>query len=321
MSTGNLNPLPPGLVDPLHPTFPVQNLFPSEFLPLTTSDEEQQLWGLSPSNWDSRAGDTDAAAFASSSERDLKNAQVRNGQPTPPPYEDPPRRADASRRRREQELKTAAESLSPNLDGPLESGKRAKFLERNRLAASKCRLKKKEHTQKLEFLFKEESKKKELLLHDIARLKSELLTLKNEVLKHAQCGDEPIKLHLAQMVKRITDTDTDAGAGSMFSDISVHPENPTSSVYVPTATISASASGSGSGSGSGSVSVSASTTATSANTHVSFGFDDSMLAHAASAQAATNALEQHLRRTSDSLASESSYGFSADDTFDDLINV
>ena len=145
----------------------------------------------------------DSAAFANSAlERDLKNAQVRNGQPTPPPYDDQGRdlsldmMESASKRRRVREYKTAAASLSPDLDdAPHERAKRAKFLERNRLAASKCRQKKKEHTQRLECDFKEQSKKKEQLIAEIARLRSEILGLKNEVLKHAQCGDEPIKLH------------------------------------------------------------------------------------------------------------------------------
>lgn len=54
--------------------------------------------------------------------------------------------------------------------------------------------------------------KEELLVNKIARLRSEILGLKNELLRHAQCGDEPIKLHLAQMVKRITYDDTGLGA-------------------------------------------------------------------------------------------------------------
>lgn len=85
--------------------------------------------------------------------------------------------------------------------------KREKFLERNRLAASKCRQKKKEHTMLLESRFKEQSDKRERLNSEISRLRGEILALKNEVLRHAQCGDEPIKLHLAQMVKQIANKD------------------------------------------------------------------------------------------------------------------
>lgn len=87
--------------------------------------------------------------------------------------------------------------------------KREKFLERNRLAASKCRQKKKEHTMMLETQYKEQSDKKAALNYEISNLRGEILRLKNEVLRHAQCGDEPIKLHLAQMVKQIANKDRD----------------------------------------------------------------------------------------------------------------
>jgi hypothetical protein len=253
----------------------------------------------------------DSAAFANSAlERDLKNAQVRNGQPTPPPYDDQGRdlsldmMESASKRRRVREYKTAAASLSPDLDdAPHERAKRAKF-------ASKCRQKKKEHTQHLEFSFKEQSEKKEQLVAEIARLRSEILGLKNEVLKHAQCGDEPIKLHLAQMVKKITDKDGAPSAGALPESPVKIPDNPSVSVspLEPTpAPVTAS------------VSVSASAPAPTA---MSFGFDDPLQLEPAAA-AAAEAFEQQMRRESEaSLVSEGSYSFSAEDaSFDDLINV
>lgn len=322
MSTGNVNPpLPAGLTiaDPLgaiaSSPFTTANTFSGDFLTLPITGDEQ-LWGLSPisttmgAGWDTKA---DSAAFASSSlERDLKNAQVRNGQPTPPPYEDQHSREvsnlnalPASKRRRARESKTAAASLSPDLDDcPREErAKRAKFLERNRLAASKCRQKKKEHTQQLETRYKEQSEKKELLVGEIARLRSEILSLKNEVLKHAQCGDEPIKLHLAQMVKKITDTDGGTPAVPIDPPIQLPgyaPASPSDTAATPTATTAP---------------------APAASTAFSFGFDDPLQLEPTAA-AAADVFEQQLRRDSEaSMVSESSYAFSADETFDDLINV
>ncbi|KAJ5457829.1 hypothetical protein N7475_009217 [Penicillium sp. IBT 31633x] len=261
----------------------------------------------------------DSAAFANSAlERDLKNAQVRNGQPTPPPYDDQGRdlsgldmMESASKRRRVREYKTAAASLSPDLDdAPHERAKRAKFLERNRLAASKCRQKKKEHTQKLEYDYKEQSDKKEQLVAEISRLRSEVLGLKNEVLKHAQCGDEPIKLHLARMVKRITDNkDVPQPVLPEVSPIAV-PDNPSVSSLEPTpAPVTTAAA----------VPVSAASVAPAS---LSFGFDDPLQLEPAAA-AAAEAFEQQMRRESEaSMVSEGSYSFSAEDTsFDDLINV
>jgi hypothetical protein len=124
-----------------------------------------------------------------------------------------PDQTGSSKRRKVRDSKsfltTAASSSGADSDDhKQERVKREKFLERNRLAASKCRQKKKEHTMILETRYKEQSDKKEQLVAEIARLRSEILGLKNEVLKHAQCGDEPIKLHLAQMVKKITYNDT-----------------------------------------------------------------------------------------------------------------
>ncbi|CAG8122626.1 unnamed protein product [Penicillium olsonii] len=272
----------------------VDNLGPSSYafpdlIGIPIPDDEQ-LWGLSPVS--------PMADFAHSAlERDLKNAQVRNGQPTPPPYDDG--RLDlntASKRRRAHEYKLAADSLSPDLDdGPPDRAKRAKFLERNRLAASKCRQKKKEHTQQLEFSFKEQSEKKDNLMTEIAKLRSEILALKNEVLKHAQCGDEPIKVHLAQMVKKITDIDAPGSSDEPKLDRTVPSLNrtPAPAVAVP---VSAPA--------------------------LSFGFDDPMQLEPAAA-AAAEAFEQQMRREPEtSLISEGSYSFSSEDpTFDDLINV
>ncbi|KAJ5121423.1 uncharacterized protein N7515_009384 [Penicillium bovifimosum] len=316
MPSGLPSGLPTGIATDINlgPS-PFTSSFSGDFLGLSIPDDEQ-LWGLSPvspmgTGWDK----ADSAAFANSAlERDLKNAQVRNGQPTPPPYDDQGRDLSgmdvmetASKRRRVREYNTAAASLSPDLDdGPHDRVKRAKFLERNRLAASKCRQKKKEHTQKLETDYKEQSDKKEQLMAEISRLRSEVLGLKNEVLKHAQCGDEPIKLHLAQMVKKITDGDVPQPALPGPSPVPL-PDNGSVSPIDPTPVPVTSAA----------VPVSAS----QAPTSLSFGFDDPLPLEPA-AVAAAEAFEQQMRRESEaSLVSEGSYSFSEDPSFDDLINV
>ncbi|KAF5014827.1 hypothetical protein F66182_14053, partial [Fusarium sp. NRRL 66182] len=150
--------------------------------------------------------------------------------PTPPSSEGRSRNSSAdnnatgftyagiSKRRRLREHKPSiATTISSGADSDGEGqdpSKREKFLERNRLAASKCRQKKKEHTMLLETRFKEQSEKRERLNSEISRLRGEILGLKNEVLRHAQCGDEPIKLHLAHMVKQIANKDRDDPTGS-----------------------------------------------------------------------------------------------------------
>ncbi|CAL5870782.1 uncharacterized protein PFLUO_LOCUS5022 [Penicillium psychrofluorescens] len=294
-----------------------------DILGLSTMEDDQQLWDLGPVSpsmggvWDMK---TDATAFANSLERDLKNAQVRNGQPTPPPYDDQTSRDvsgildtdNATQRRRVREAKTAAASLSPDLDlddSPhQEHAKRAKFLERNRLAASKCRQKKKEHTQLLEVRFKEQSNKNAHLHKEIHDLKSQALNLKNELLKHAQCNDEAIKLHLSHMVTKITENNADphtaqvtAAAAAVVTDVSAElPDAGTVPVAEPAEMLP--------------------TPRQPVPTGLSFGFDDPLQLEPAAAAAAAEAFEQQLRRDSET-SLDSSYAFSADDTFDDLINV
>lgn len=339
-------PLPDGVNSGLSPAFQ------GDFLGLPLPDEENH-WGLSPMSpslpsWnkpDHHQGFGNAGL-----DRDLKNSHVRNGQPTPPPFDDgrssqdiypplpqyqlgatPPSFADRGQRRSYSEHSgfdddqsysgagsssstsnkrrkcrdAAPKSFSLDFDDtpyPGDRAKREKFLERNRLAASKCRQKKKEHTQQLETRYKEQSDKKEQLVAEIARLRSEILGLKNEVLRHAQCGDEPIKLHLAQMVKKITynDTSTTAVETSDAEDaVPTSEDSPTPPAqqqqgrgqrrHQPQQDM------------------------------VSFGFDDALQME--SAAGAT--LEQQMRRDSEAtIVSQGTYGFpSTEDSFDDLINV
>lgn len=65
-----------------------------------------------------------------------------------------------------------------------ECHKREKFRERNRLAASKCRQKKKKHAMMLESRLKEEWDKRKRLKLEIALLCRVIFELKNEALQH-----------------------------------------------------------------------------------------------------------------------------------------
>lgn len=74
-----------------------------------------------------------------------------------------------------------------------EDVKRSKFLERNRVAASKCRQKKKEWTQNLETRARELQKNNNMLRMDVESLRQEVLFLKTEMLKHSNCGCSQIQ--------------------------------------------------------------------------------------------------------------------------------
>jgi hypothetical protein len=71
-------------------------------------------------------------------------------------------------------------------------------LEKNRVAAEKCRLRKKRSTAKLSADFDVLSHRNEALKADEASLREELLILKNKVLSHASCGSPIIDGYIAQ---------------------------------------------------------------------------------------------------------------------------
>lgn len=85
-----------------------------------------------------------------------------------------------------------------------EEEKRSKFLERNRIAASKCRQKKKEWTSNLEARARELQNSKNRLAIMVTSLKDEVLWLKGEMLKHTGCGCAQIREYLTQQADNIT---------------------------------------------------------------------------------------------------------------------
>ncbi|KAK1148058.1 hypothetical protein N8T08_010693 [Aspergillus melleus] len=82
--------------------------------------------------------------------------------------------------------------------------KREKFLERNRMAASKCRQKKRQNTNRLQGQFQVAAENKARLEAEVAQLHGEVLYLKDEILRHSQCDDQAIKTYLQQMVTQVT---------------------------------------------------------------------------------------------------------------------
>jgi hypothetical protein len=77
-----------------------------------------------------------------------------------------------------------------------EDVKRNKFLERNRVAASKCRQKKKEWTGNLEGRARELQQDKAQLSVMVSSLKDEMIFLKGELLKHTDCDCAKIRQYL-----------------------------------------------------------------------------------------------------------------------------
>ncbi|KAI9683944.1 MAG: hypothetical protein M1829_004279 [Trizodia sp. TS-e1964] len=98
------------------------------------------------------------------------------------------------------------ESLTEEIDGTglsTDEVKRSKFLERNRVAASKCRLKKKEWTMNLEDRA-QSIQNQSIELHKIVdSLREEVLYLRDELLKHSNCDCQSIRKYLENEVSII----------------------------------------------------------------------------------------------------------------------
>ncbi|KAF3007962.1 hypothetical protein E8E13_011359 [Curvularia kusanoi] len=78
------------------------------------------------------------------------------------------------------------------------SSARQSHLEKNRVAAHKCRQRKKEYIGSLEHRAREFSAKNKALKENVALLRDEILSLKNEVLRHAGCGFWAVDEYLAR---------------------------------------------------------------------------------------------------------------------------
>ena len=94
-----------------------------------------------------------------------------------------------------------------NTDDPTkpEDVKRSKFLERNRVAASKCRQKKKEWTQNLENRARELQKNNTQLRMVADSCREEVLFLKGELLKHSHCECESIQTYIKSGTNNVAD--------------------------------------------------------------------------------------------------------------------
>lgn len=87
---------------------------------------------------------------------------------------------------------------------------RQTHLEKNRLAAHKCRQRKKEYIGDLETRAREYSTKNKLLKDQVAILRDEVLTLKNEVLRHANCASWRIDEYLNRCAGDLLGVDNSA---------------------------------------------------------------------------------------------------------------
>ncbi|PNP79577.1 hypothetical protein FNYG_07193 [Fusarium nygamai] len=119
----------------------------------------------------------------------------RSGRATKKQLQQPPMEPTTKRRQRraskESSLKEEDEDEDED-DGLDETGKRSKFLKRNRIAASKCRQKKKVWMRELEETKRDLETEYTALQSQYTGLMGELTTIKNQLMEHASCNDTNI---------------------------------------------------------------------------------------------------------------------------------
>ncbi|KAJ2428827.1 hypothetical protein GGF41_001282 [Coemansia sp. RSA 2531] len=86
------------------------------------------------------------------------------------------------------------------VNSSIEQQRRRRFLERNRVAASKCRQKKKIWIQDLERRAEDATMQNRSLHIAVAQLKEEVLILKNQLLAHRNCGCSAVQQFLSSDV-------------------------------------------------------------------------------------------------------------------------
>lgn len=159
--------------------------------------------------WESPAGQGNTST---------KPAGLQGDQKNPQKFEKP---GDAGKKPQTQMIRstTRRRRSKANVTSDFQTNvdQRERFLESNRLAASRCRQKKREHTKQLETRFTEEKQKKRQLEGDIAVLRDEILRLKDDILKHALCEDRHIRRHFARTMQQITHSNN---TGVLSSSIS-----------------------------------------------------------------------------------------------------
>ncbi|KAI9792660.1 MAG: hypothetical protein M1835_007721 [Candelina submexicana] len=118
-------------------------------------------------------------------------------------------KASSTKRQRKSSTRSKPEPTSPKGSmNPQDDVKRSKFLERNRVAASKCRQKKKEWTSNLEAKARDLQNSKTQLAIMVSSLKEEMLFLKGELLKHSNCNCTRIRDYLDHEVTNLAHAST-----------------------------------------------------------------------------------------------------------------
>lgn len=128
--------------------------------------------------------------------REKQQQSTRAKDPAPEQEFQPQPPQPSKRLRRSSKLLVPRDNVSPE---------RARHLERNRVAANKCRLKKKREHEQIKNVLDNETAKRDTLLAEVDYLKEEIWHLKNRIFEHAKCDDQQINMQLAKMTQTVLD--------------------------------------------------------------------------------------------------------------------
>ncbi|KAH8801693.1 hypothetical protein F5884DRAFT_757343 [Xylogone sp. PMI_703] len=149
----------------------------------------------SPKSSSETSGDRDSSQSSNGDSPPLTRTTRKRGRPTAAAAaqaegEPAPVKKTRQRKKKKQPSKEEMEN------------KRKKFLERNRLAASKCRSKRKDWTQALEQRYKELTVQHNQLVAEYEGVKAEIDCLKTQLMMHKSCNDESVQKWLQMEAER-----------------------------------------------------------------------------------------------------------------------
>lgn len=171
---------------------PTNDVFSNSLNGLPTLDEPTQLW-LSPLSLSPSGNEPLIQSLREQKEKTEQDLEAAD--------ESEPQTRSTRKPRRSSRTYVSRDDVSPE---------RARHLERNRIAANKCRKKKKKEHEQIQSILHSETAKRETLLALVNVLKEEVWQLKNMIFEHADCADQKINLQLAMMTQNVLGANIDA---------------------------------------------------------------------------------------------------------------
>ncbi|KAL1596300.1 hypothetical protein SLS60_008945 [Paraconiothyrium brasiliense] len=160
-----------------------------------------------------------AAQDEPASKRRRTSRQSSAKHPAPAQTQQPQQDGQPPKRKRGRPKSTPHMAEHYTADGfPFQvSSARQSHLEKNRVAAHKCRQRKKEYINGLEARARDFSSKNKALKENVAMLREEILELKNEVLRHAGCDFWAVDEYLARCAGDLLGVDAPTSLGNAQS--------------------------------------------------------------------------------------------------------